>query len=97
MMILQQQFYRFSAALSSPKSMISFMVKILSTLFLVCFAQLTVAADAQLLKSSFVSLPNDKLEMRFDFDIPPTIPKAYMTNSPARLVLDLWGWKTVRM
>ncbi|MBN3564034.1 type IV pilus secretin PilQ [Amphritea spongicola] len=71
--------------------MISFMVKILSTLFLVCFAQLTVAADAQLLKSSFVSLPNDKLEMRFDFDIPPTIPKAYMTNSPARLVLDLWG------
>lgn len=53
--------------------------------------QSVYAADAQLLKSSFVALPNKKLEMRFDFDVPPTVPKAYMTNSPARLVLDMWG------
>ncbi|WP_271272904.1 type IV pilus secretin PilQ [Aliamphritea hakodatensis] len=67
------------------------MAKVISTLFFVCVTQLSLAADAQLLKSSFVSLPNDKLEMRFDFDVPPAVPKAYLTNSPARLVLDLWG------
>lgn len=54
-------------------------------------SQSVYAADAKLLKSSFVALPNSKLEVRFDFDVPPTIPKSYMTNSPARLVLDMWG------
>ncbi|WP_432471741.1 type IV pilus secretin PilQ [Amphritea sp. HPY] len=54
-------------------------------------SQSVYAADAKLLKSSFVALPNSKLEVRFDFDVPPTVPKSYMTNSPARLVLDMWG------
>jgi len=54
-------------------------------------SQSAYAADAKLLKSSFVALPNSKLEVRFDFDVPPAIPKSYMTNSPARLVLDMWG------
>lgn len=54
-------------------------------------SQSAYAADAKLLKSSFVALPNSKLEVRFDFDVPPTIPKSYMTNSPARIVLDMWG------
>lgn len=53
--------------------------------------QSAVAADARLTTSSFVALPNDKLEIRFDFDVPPSVPKTYMTNSPARLVLDMWG------
>ncbi|WP_372597448.1 type IV pilus secretin PilQ [Amphritea sp.] len=50
-----------------------------------------LAADAKLMASSFVALPDNKLEVRFDFDVPPTLPKSYMTNSPARLVLDMWG------
>ena len=50
-----------------------------------------LAADAKLMASSFVALPDNKLEVRFDFDVPPALPKAYMTNSPARLVLDMWG------
>ncbi|WP_290697783.1 type IV pilus secretin PilQ [Amphritea sp.] len=49
------------------------------------------AADAKLMSSSFVALPDNKLEVRFDFDVPPSVPKSYMTNSPARLVLDMWG------
>ena len=58
--------------------------------------QLAVAADANLQSSSFVSLPNNKLEIRFDFDVPPSIPKSYMTNSPPRLVLDMWGVKNAQ-
>ncbi|WP_091355260.1 type IV pilus secretin PilQ [Amphritea atlantica] len=50
-----------------------------------------IAADAKLMASSFVALPDNKLEVRFDFDVPPSLPKSYMTNSPARLVLDMWG------
>ncbi|WP_417226510.1 type IV pilus secretin PilQ [Amphritea sp.] len=50
-----------------------------------------IAADAKLMESSFVALPDNKLEIRFDFDVPPTLPKSYMTNSPARVVLDMWG------
>ncbi|WP_241234978.1 type IV pilus secretin PilQ [Amphritea opalescens] len=50
-----------------------------------------MAADAKLMESSFVALPDNKLEIRFDFDVPPTLPKSYMTNSPARVVLDMWG------
>ncbi|MDO6563039.1 type IV pilus secretin PilQ [Amphritea sp. 1_MG-2023] len=50
-----------------------------------------MAADAKLMESSFVSLPDNKLEIRFDFDMPPALPKSYMTNSPARIVLDMWG------
>ncbi len=91
MMISQQQLYRSDTAPSLRKGIRRFMTRMISTLCLSCFAQLAFAEDAQLLKSSFVSLPNDKLEMRFDFDVPPAVPKAYLTNSPARLVLDLWG------
>lgn len=50
-----------------------------------------LAADAKLTASSFVALPDNKLEVRFDFDAPPSLPKSYMTNSPARVVLDMWG------
>nr|WP_231516996.1 type IV pilus secretin PilQ [Marinobacterium lacunae] len=49
------------------------------------------AQDAQLKDSSFVALPGNKLEVRFDFDQPPPAPKAYMIDSPPRLVLDFWG------
>ena len=58
---------------------------------LLLVVQTAYATDAKLLKSSFVALPNSKLEVRFDFDMPPSLPKSYMTNSPARLVLDMWG------
>ena len=55
-----------------------------------------LAADAKLTDATFVALPDNKLEIRFDFDTPPSIPKSYMTNSPARLVLDMWGVENVQ-
>ncbi len=63
------------------------------TITVLMSVQMAVAADANLESSSFVALPNNKLEIRFDFDVPPSIPKSYMTNSPPRLVLDMWGVK----
>ncbi|MBR9882205.1 MAG: type IV pilus secretin PilQ [Oceanospirillales bacterium] len=57
----------------------------------VSFAAPVWAQDAQLKDSSFVALPGNKLEVRFDFDQPPPAPKAYMIDSPPRLVLDFWG------
>ncbi|WP_261843545.1 type IV pilus secretin PilQ [Aliamphritea ceti] len=96
MMILEQQFYRLGAAFFLPLVSIRTAFKVLSVCLLTSISQLAQSADVQLLKSSFVSLPNDKLEMRFDFDVPPSVPKAYMTNSPARLVLDLWGVENIQ-
>lgn len=49
------------------------------------------AQDAQLTDSSFVSLPGGKLEVRLDFDSAPPAPKAYLIDSPPRLVMDFWG------
>ncbi|BBB24901.1 type IV pilus assembly protein PilQ [Amphritea japonica ATCC BAA-1530] len=64
--------------------------------WMLAFSAVSVAADAKLLSSSFVALPDNKLEVRFDFDVPPSVPKSYMTNSPARLVLDMWGVENIQ-
>lgn len=50
-----------------------------------------LAQNVQLQDSSFVALPGNKLEVRLDFDQPPPSPKAYMIESPPRLVMDFWG------
>lgn len=70
-------------------SVLAKMVGIVIGLWMLAFG--AFAADAKLMSSSFVALPDNKLEVRFDFDVPPSVPKSYMTNSPARLVLDMWG------
>ncbi|MBV1787395.1 type IV pilus secretin PilQ [Marinobacterium sp. D7] len=57
----------------------------------VSFTSPVWAQDAQLKDSSFVALPGNKLEVRFDFDQPPPAPKAYMIDSPPRFVMDFWG------
>ncbi|WP_432697325.1 type IV pilus secretin PilQ [Marinobacterium sp. YM272] len=49
------------------------------------------AQDARLTDSSFVALPGGKIEIRLDFDAAPPAPKAYMIDSPPRLVMDFWG------
>ncbi|RRC97281.1 type IV pilus secretin family protein [Amphritea balenae] len=70
----------------------SMVAKFASLVISLCLLSWTVsAADATLNEASFVALPDNKLEIRFDFDAPPSIPKSYMTDSPARLVLDMWG------
>lgn len=48
-------------------------------------------ADVLMKQANFVALPGGKIELRFDFDVAPPLPQAYMINSPSRLVLDLWG------
>ncbi len=58
---------------------------------LLVLAGLAQAQDVQLKKSSFAALPGQKLEVRLDFDAAPPAPKAYMIDSPPRLVLDFWG------
>lgn len=49
------------------------------------------AQEVQLQDTTFVALPGHKLEVRLDFDQPPPSPKAYMIDSPPRLVMDFWG------
>lgn len=46
-------------------------------------------ANVKMTDVNFSSLPGGKVEMRFDFDAPPPIPKAYTIQSPARIALDL--------
>jgi type IV pilus assembly protein PilQ len=64
---------------------------LLSMFALALFGRAAVAQDAALQKASFVSLPGKKVEVRLDFDVPPPVPKAYMIDSPPRLVMDFWG------
>lgn len=62
---------------------------------LVFTALLTVSslsrADVQIIDTSFVSLPGNRIELRFDFDNPPPLPRSYMIENPARVVMDLPG------
>lgn len=51
-----------------------------------------VASAGLLLKNAnFVALPDKKVELRFDFDAPPPLPKTYKIEQPARIVMDLAG------
>ncbi|MBS97871.1 MAG: pilus assembly protein PilQ [Oceanospirillaceae bacterium] len=45
-------------------------------------------AEAQLTDTSFVALPGNRLEVKLDFDQSPPAPRAYMIDSPPRLILD---------
>ncbi len=57
-----------------------------------CLMAVQVRAESVMLKdSSFVALPGHKLEVRLDFNMPPPSPRAYVIDSPPRLVLDLAG------
>ena len=57
-----------------------------------CLMVVQARAESVMLKdSSFVALPGHKLEVRLDFNMPPPSPRAYVIDSPPRLVLDLAG------
>lgn len=47
-------------------------------------------AEVQIIDTAIVSLPGNKMEIRFDFDAPPETPRGYKIESPARVVLDLF-------
>lgn len=64
---------------------------LLSVLVLVLVGRTALAQGAALKDASFVSLPGSKIEVKLDFDIAPPVPKAYMIESPPRLVMDFWG------
>lgn len=51
----------------------------------------TASAELLLKKANFVALPGKKVELRFDFDAPPPLPKSYQIDQPSRIVMDLWG------
>ncbi len=48
-------------------------------------------AEIQIIDTTFVTLPGNKLEVRFDFNEAPPLPRSYMIEQPARVVLDLLG------
>ncbi|WP_246480735.1 type IV pilus secretin PilQ family protein [Motiliproteus sediminis] len=47
-------------------------------------------AEVKIVDTSFVSLPGNRMEVRIDFDQPPPLPRTYMIENPARVVLDLF-------
>lgn len=49
------------------------------------------AQEARLIDTEFVSLPGQGVEVRMEFNTPPTSPTSYMIESPPRLVIDLKG------
>ncbi len=51
---------------------------------------MSARAEVQIIDTAFVSLPGNKMEVRFDFDAPPAAPQSYKIESPARVVLDLF-------
>ena len=64
-------------------------------LSLTCFLLLpaVAAAEVQIIDTAFVALPGNKLEVRIDFNEAPPLPRSYMIEQPARVVLDLLGTK----
>ncbi len=67
------------------------LVQMVLMLGMVSFAPLASAQQILLKGANFVALPGKKVELRFDFDAPPPIPKSYQIDQPPRIVLDLWG------
>ncbi|MEH6650294.1 MAG: type IV pilus secretin PilQ family protein [Motiliproteus sp.] len=63
--------------------------------WLACIACLlftqSVLAEVRIIDTTFVTLPGNKLEVRFDFNEAPPLPRSYMIEQPARVVLDLIG------
>ncbi|MBV7574189.1 type IV pilus secretin PilQ [Pseudomonas sp. PDM32] len=55
-------------------------------------AMLSPMVQAANLKALDVAaLPGDRVELKLSFDAPPPLPQGYMTESPARIALDLPG------
>src|SRR5689334_21890901 len=55
-------------------------------------AKLSPMVQAANLKALDVAaLPGDRVELKLSFDAPPPLPQGYMTESPARIALDLPG------
>ncbi|MBV0934326.1 type IV pilus secretin PilQ [Marinobacterium weihaiense] len=61
---------------------------LLSALIALAGSQSVLAAELQ--DVSFASLPGKKVEVQMQFDSAAPEPKAYMIETPPRLVLDLW-------
>lgn len=68
-----------------------FRVLIIGMVFLVK----PVYALTELRDISFSELPGDRVEIRTTFSSPPTIPKGYAIEKPARIVLDFPNVKSV--
>jgi type IV pilus assembly protein PilQ len=64
---------------------------LLSALMLTFFGRTAMAQNAVLQDVEFASLPGKKVEVQLSFDSVPPEPKAYMIETPPRLVMDLWG------
>lgn len=60
------------------------------SLLMLCIAPFA-SAEMLLKDARFVALPGKKVELRFDFDAPPPLPKSYQIDRPARIVMDLFG------
>ena len=50
-----------------------------------------MAQESRLINTEFVSLPNQGVELRMEFDAPPSTPNSYMIENPPRFVMDFNG------
>lgn len=73
-----------------PRSLAPFWL-LLSALMLTFFGRTAMAQNAVLQDVEFASLPGKKVEVQMSFDSTPPDPKAYMIETPPRLVMDLLG------
>lgn len=64
---------------------------LLSALMLTLMGRTAVAQNAVLQDVSFATLPGKKVEIQMSFDTVPPLPKAYLIETPPRLVMDIWG------
>lgn len=64
---------------------------LLGALMLALFGRTALAQTAVLQDVTFATLPNKKVEVEMHFVGTPPEPKAYLIETPPRLVIDLWG------
>ncbi|WP_240776088.1 type IV pilus secretin PilQ [Nitrincola schmidtii] len=78
----------------NQKNTTSLFKRISTYLVTACTLLLTVnvmAQESRLINTEFVSLPNQGVELRMEFDTPPSTPNSYMIESPPRFVMDFNG------
>jgi type IV pilus assembly protein PilQ len=63
----------------------------LLSVLLMLFSTFSLASSANLKDIGFSALPGGRFEIKLDFDAPPSSPKGYNIEKPARIALDFDG------
>ncbi|EPJ45760.1 MAG: type 4 fimbrial biogenesis protein PilQ [Osedax symbiont Rs1] len=60
-------------------------------LFAIVISGNLMAKDALLLKFDTRQLSPGKIELKLEFDSPPSVPTAFVLKNPDRILIDMWG------